>query len=248
VALFNAPNHICPGTCTNFNNISLNAVSYVWSFPGANPSTSVDVNPTNICYNSPGQYDVTLVATNAAGSDTITLANFITVFPYPPPQGILQNGDTLFANAGAVSYQWYHDGILIPGATVYFYVASEGGSYNVVATDANDCEVEAVIFDVVAGIHDANGSLLSGQLFIYPNPVYDKLTVGFKNIEDVQVSVYNVIGEKVYSDSESETNLDGNLEMDFNNFSPGIYCLEVKSAGKNYYIKFIKSSLPQGKR
>ena len=36
VALFSAPNHICPGTCTSFNNLSLNATSYLWSFPGAN--------------------------------------------------------------------------------------------------------------------------------------------------------------------------------------------------------------------
>ena len=44
-------------------------------------------------------------------------------------------------------YQWYYDGILIPGATDYFYIAPQSGNYNVVATDANDCEVEAVIFD-----------------------------------------------------------------------------------------------------
>ena len=65
----------------------------------------------------------------------------MTVYPYPAPQGIMQNGDTLFANQGAVSYQWYHDGVIIPGATDYFYIASEGGDYNIVATDANNCEI-----------------------------------------------------------------------------------------------------------
>ena len=117
VALFNAPNHICPGTCTNFNNVSINATSYLWTFAGANPSTSTDVNPSNICYNTPGTYSVSLIATNANGSDTLTLNNFITVYPYPPPQGISQSGDTLFANQGASSYQWYHGGNLIPGST-----------------------------------------------------------------------------------------------------------------------------------
>ena len=62
LALFTSPNHICPGTCTDFVNLSQNATTYQWTFTGANPSVSVDANPTNICYNSPGNYAVTLIA------------------------------------------------------------------------------------------------------------------------------------------------------------------------------------------
>src|SRR6185369_199045 len=102
------------------------------------------VNPTQICYNTPGTYPVSLIAWNSADTDTITLNNYITVYPYPAPQGISQSGDTLIANAGAVSYQWYHNGLPVAGATNYFYIATEGGDYNIVATDANGCEVEAV--------------------------------------------------------------------------------------------------------
>jgi hypothetical protein len=65
---------------------------------------------------------------------------YITVYPFPPAQGILQSGDTLYANAGAVTYQWYFNNNLIPGATNYFYVAPASGDYNVVATDGNGCE------------------------------------------------------------------------------------------------------------
>src|SRR5436190_2379312 len=155
IALFNAPNHTCPGTCIDFNNTSVNATSYIWTFTGANPSVSTDLNPSGICYNTPGNYAVQLIASNSITSDTLTLTNYITVYPYPPPQGILQSGDTLFANQGAVSYQWFENGVIIPGATNYYYVALESGNYNVVATDDNDCEVEAVIFDVIAKIQSA---------------------------------------------------------------------------------------------
>jgi PKD repeat protein len=159
VAAFYAPNHLCPGTCTNFQNNSSYATSFLWSFPGGNPTVSTDANPTGICYNSPGNYSVSLIATNTLGSDTLTLNNFITVYPFPPPQGIMQSGDTLFANLGAATYQWYNDGVIIPGATDYFYVAPSSGNYNVVTTDENDCEVEAVIFDVIAQIQSpASGS------------------------------------------------------------------------------------------
>ena len=90
----------------------------------------------------------------------------------------------------------------MPGATDYFYVASEGGNYNVVATDANGCEVEAVIFDVVADVQLAIGS---GQFAIFPNPVDDKFTIlnldarltkahrGVKST--IEVSLYNLFGE-----------------------------------------------------
>ncbi|CAN5355090.1 hypothetical protein BH11BAC1_BH11BAC1_29940 [soil metagenome] len=74
-ALFSAPNHICPGTCTDFNNLSQGGTTYLWTFAGANPTTSTDVNPTNICYNSPGSYSVSLIATNTNGIDTISLNN-----------------------------------------------------------------------------------------------------------------------------------------------------------------------------
>jgi len=242
VAMFNTPdNHICPGTCTNFTNLSVNGVSYLWTFAGANPSTSVDVNPTNICYNTPGTYAVELITTNAVGSDTLSLNNFITVYPNPAPQGIAQIGDTLIANQGANSYQWYYGGNLIPGATNYFYVATASGDYNVVATDANGCEVEAAIFDVIAGMQSIVADHLS---LVYPNPVIDKLTVNHYALTGttVQVAIYNVLGERITSWQVQDIKTDFNIEVQ--SLSPGIYFLELTSAEKNYRLKFIKPTCP----
>ncbi|MEO8086783.1 MAG: T9SS type A sorting domain-containing protein [Bacteroidota bacterium] len=237
IAIFSAPNHICPGTCTYFNNLSVNGTSFLWSFPGANPSTSVDYNPSNICYNAPGNYAVSLIATNANGSDTITLNNYITVYPYPAPQGISQSGDTLFANAGAISYQWYHNGVQIAGATNYFYVANESGNYNLVATDANGCEVEAVIFDVIAAIEASGGS--SSQHFdLFPNPVVDqftihdsRFTIGTLNT----ISIYNLLGERINLPVNRELNT-----VDCRLLSQGMYWIEISSDEKSFRSKFIK--------
>ena len=240
VAIFTAPNHICPGTCTDFINLSVNATSFQWTFAGANPGTSTDVSPTNICYNTPGVYSVILIATNANGSDTLTLNNFVTVYPYPPPQGIAQSGDTLFANTGAVTYQWYLNGVIITGATNYFYVALQSGNYNVVATDNNNCEVEAAIFDVVA----STGLEVSGSEFeVYPNPVNDKFTIhsrwqsgsGFRIGTAIEISVYNMIGEKI------NLAVDRRLgTVDCALLPSGMYWIELYSGDRIFRTKFMK--------
>ncbi|CAN5692292.1 hypothetical protein BH11BAC1_BH11BAC1_13680 [soil metagenome] len=244
VVAFTSPNHICPGTCTDFTNLSQNATSYLWTFIGANPSTSTDVNPTNICYNSPGTYPVSLIGTNSFSSDTLTLNNYITVYPYPAPQGIMQSGDTLFANPGAVNYQWFYNGNIIPGATEYFYVAPQSGDYNVVGTDANGCEVEAGIFDVIAGLTPAPPMEQEGAV-VFPNPVYDNLAFQIPSINSlnigsetaIEISIYNLLGEKIYvADYREMSNV--NCE----HFSQGIYWLEIKSGNKIFRTKFVKSA------
>ena len=238
LAVFSSPNHICPGTCTDFTNLSQNATSFLWSFPGGNPSVSTDVNPSGICYSLPGQYNVTLIATNSHGSDTLMLPNYITVYPFPPPQGILQSGDTLIANGGATSYQWYLNGTLIPGATNSFYVAAVSGNYNVVATDENNCEVEAVIFDVIAGL-PSQAAIGNSQLEIFPNPVKDNLEI--KSLsgldENVAIKIYNMLGVTVLQTANCQL---PTCITDVSSLPGGVYLLELNSDSKHFYSRFIK--------
>ena len=245
------PYNLCPGTCTDFTNLSQNAVSYQWSFPGASPASSTDVNPQNICYANPGNFDVQLIATNASGSDTLLLSNYITVYPSPAPQSITQSGDTLFAIAGAVSYQWYFNGNLIPGATDYFYIASASGDYNVIATDGNGCEVEAAIFSVAASIEFQT---YDRTIEIFPVPVIGELKIKNAKLEigtALTVSVYNVLGEKLItawlranSPRSAEALREGEqwpeAALDVSRLPSGLYYLEISTVSKTYRTKFIK--------
>lgn len=54
------------GNNVTFTNSSSNASSYEWEFGDANSTTSTDENPT-FTYDGPGQYEVTLTATNDCG-------------------------------------------------------------------------------------------------------------------------------------------------------------------------------------
>ncbi|WP_430403607.1 PKD domain-containing protein [Fluviicola sp.] len=69
---------VCQGGTVTFTNLSTLANSYAWTFAGGTPGTSTATNPT-VTYNTAGTYAVTLVATNANGSDTETKTAYITV-------------------------------------------------------------------------------------------------------------------------------------------------------------------------
>jgi PKD repeat protein len=71
---------IPPGCPINFTDLSSGVpTSWYWEFEGANPSTSNERNPSAITYESAGTYQVKLVVTNEAGTDSVTFADYITV-------------------------------------------------------------------------------------------------------------------------------------------------------------------------
>ena len=71
---------ILEGGSVDFYNYTMNnPVSYSWSFPGATPSSSTAQEPTGITYNTPGSYNVTLAATNANGTNSVTKNGYINV-------------------------------------------------------------------------------------------------------------------------------------------------------------------------
>ena len=225
---------ICPGSCISMINNSQFYSGYQWQFPGGNPFSSNAFNPQNICYSSPGSYNITLVADGCGAADTLVFANYIYVYPFPLPQGIIQNGDTLFANAGAASYQWFFNTNIIIGATNYFYVATQSGNYNIVATDSNGCEVEAVINNVIA---TTPPNLPQGEeLTAYPNPVTTTLDVrGLKNNSAHEIKIFNVFGEKVFSAADWKP---GTVNCQL--LPSGIYYLEIISDKKIHRMKFLK--------
>lgn len=238
VAGFTSPTQICPGSCIAFTNLSLNSTSYQWSFPGAMPSSSTDVQPNSICYNTPGTYDVQLIATGSSGSDTLVMNNYITVFPYPAAQGITQNGDTLFAIPGFTAYQWYYNGNMIGGATNYYYVAAASGNYNVVVMDDNGCEVEAVVFNVIASI-DAFAEKSNVELTIFPAPARQQVTLQVNSNlfsgERCTISVYNAVGEKIRHERSGLP-----YTIDCLQFQSGVYWVEVENGTQCLHGNFLK--------
>ncbi len=106
-AYFGVPSErVCTGNSLTFSNETYNgaATSYSWTFPGGTPGTSTAQNPT-VVYNTPGTYDVTLVASNATGTSTYMVPNQVLVVNTAnPPKAMQQQQyledfeDALFPN------------------------------------------------------------------------------------------------------------------------------------------------------
>lgn len=149
VSMFTASsNTICAGECISFtDNTSNSPNSWSWSFPGANTTVSNAQNPNNICYNTPGTYNVSLTTSNGFSSDNTTLTGLITVLPNPVPV-ISQNGNTLTSSISSGN-QWYNGSNLISGATGSSYTPTTSGVFSVLVTNSNGCTRTSNTFNFV---------------------------------------------------------------------------------------------------
>ncbi|MDX8339535.1 PKD domain-containing protein [Draconibacterium sp. IB214405] len=80
VAAFTTDNTtISEGQSVTFTDQSTNTpTSWSWTFEGGATASSTEQNPT-VVYATPGEYSVTLIATNDGGSNSVTKSAFITV-------------------------------------------------------------------------------------------------------------------------------------------------------------------------
>ena len=237
-ALFTAGNTtLCSNnSCITFINQSQNGTTYRWFFPGATPDTSTAANPTNICYNGPGHYNVRLITTNILGSDTLNQPNFISVTQSPAAPTFTQHGDTLFGPPGLAGYQWYLDSNLIIGSNLYYHVALQNGNYNLIVTDSNGCQAGAGILNVIIGVSTINSFI--GELYVFPNPARGNFEVQFVGTKPsiARIEIFNSIDQVVYSREINITAGENKVEIYGSRMSAGIYLLKIND-GHNVRMK-----------
>ena len=143
VANFSAtPTTVCTNVSVAFTDLSTNTpTSWAWTFTGGTPNSSSSQNPS-ISYAAAGSYNVTLTATNSAGSDLFTINSYITVLARPsvgntisPISGAVCAGQSVtLTGSGAQSYAWTGG---VTNAVSFTPVSSN--TYTVTGTAVNGC-------------------------------------------------------------------------------------------------------------
>lgn len=179
-----------PLTVAFDDNSSSNTTSWEWSFPGGTPATSSDQNPV-VVYNTPGQYTVTLIAKNAAGSNVATKTNYITVNTIPQVAFVfLPDVNTVqFLNttSGNNSYLWNFGDNTTSTETSPTHTYAQDGIYRVKLVAVNECGVDSLTKLVGIG----EGAIPVAAMSFTPSEGCSPIKVNFKDLSTGEPSDWN---------------------------------------------------------
>jgi hypothetical protein len=165
-------------------------VNYQWLLYGG----QFQAGPSNTASTFTGGY-YTLRVTDAAGCTATTPSpSVITVTQSPIPY-ITMVGGNLEAPAGYSFYEWYLNGVLIPGANNRVYTPAANGSYTVWVLDATPqhCLGKSQPF-LLTGV-GVSGTTVADAIRLYPNPSND--VVHIESPVQVNVSVSAMDGKQL---------------------------------------------------
>jgi hypothetical protein len=206
---------ICAGNSVTL--IASHASSYLWS--------TGDTTQSIVVLDS-GTYSV--IVTDTIGCVAESQETSVTVHPLPLVPVISAEGAVLTSSAPSGN-QWYLNGMLLDSITAQTYHALENGSYTVIVTDSNGCTVISEPFLLIeVGLRDLGRK---DYPLVIPNPNNGTFRLNLVANEEIQVVVFDLLGEFVY---RSQTWHD---ELDLSDQPRGVYFIVVHVAGKTYFDK-----------
>lgn len=261
----NSLTQICPSDSITFSDASTNAApGWTWYFPGGSPATSTLSTPS-VLYSSSGSYDVSLVVSNANGTDSIAKTVNITLgqfqldlslqtdnYPAETYWEILDDDGNIVASGGGFSGQntLYEELIcLSPGCYQFNIYDSYGdgiccdyGNGFFELTDNEDLLIQGGDFESLDTytfcFEDETG--LSQSAFtnfnIYPNPTQDQLTVMPLENAIYDMTIQDATGRIIKRINDAQ----GANKVDVSQFSSGIYHVTLKMKGSSVTQKFVK--------
>lgn len=219
---------ICTGSSTTLT--ASGGFTYFWPLGGESTAIITDSPVTTTTY--------TVNGTDASGcSNTATFT--VTVGTPPAVPSVIVNGSTLTSSVSGASYQWFLNGVPIPGATSQSYTATQMGSFTVEVYDAVGCasgQSPAVL--------DPTGiasTTYVDAISVIPNPNdgHFQLNFNVNKSDNYVLEIHDALGQIVYK--ESLLNFRGmyNKDIDLSIYGKGIYTIRLRSSVNETTIKSV---------
>ena len=206
-------------------------IDYQWQIAGVNIAGA-----TNSTYPATvsGSYSVEIFVHGGLCNETSSAIS-VTEWPLPNPL-VTDTLPNLYTQTNFVTYQWYLNTILIPGATSSNTPIIGNGTYKVKVTDTHGCQSVSTGFPVSGWVPNAISTVNAGsEIKIYPNPAQDALHI------DAPMAVRAVICSmdgRTLIDQQSAT------DINISTLANGIYTIRLYDANGNQLKvdKFVKES------
>lgn len=253
--------NITAGQSVNFTDLSTNSpTAWSWSFSGGTPTTSPLQNPSNITYNTPGVYDVTLVVTNSYGSDTeiktgyiiVTAINNAPIVDFEANITMIPEGSTVdftdLSTNNPNSWLWAFEGATPSSSTdqnptdIYY---SAPGTYYVTLIATNTAGTgflnkESYITVTVGSSVDE--VYAEESVSVYPNPTNEKVFIDIISVKEnfASVKMHNLLGQLVVEKIRGLLPAGKNtFEIDVTKLPKGAYFIEVDTQEDIHVYKII---------
>ena len=186
-------------------------VGYQWYYGAATIPGA-----TNSIYNATSAGTYSVMITVPASCLLTSMGISVTENPLPNPL-VTFDGVNFNTQNYYVTYQWYENNVMIPGATHYSTPAINNGNYKVDVTDVNGCQSFSNIYILTGFVNRTAVPIIDpADIKVFPNPAQNILHI--QSPVALHAIVSDIEGKQVLNQLDAK-------DLDISNLADGMYIL-----------------------